>query len=105
MRSTTSPACFAIALAAVAIFTAGCKGELRGRSVRSPDGKTYLVVDDNNGGACGSIFVDRRPWPHGLHAAGAIAPGVHQIACGDPDVFISFEVRAGTTFHFDYWGP
>jgi hypothetical protein len=85
--------------------TACGKRDLRGRSVRSSDGKTYLVVDDNNGGVCGGILVDRRAWPHPLHVAGELSPGVHQIACGNPDYFIEFAIEAGTTFQFDYWGP
>jgi hypothetical protein len=92
--------------AIAASISSGCaKHELRGKSVRSADGKTYLVVEDNNGGGCGAILVDRRAWPYPLHAAGEIQPGSHQIACGDPDYFIEFSIEAGRTFHFDYWGP
>jgi hypothetical protein len=95
-----------IPILACAFLVSGCaKHQLRGKAVRSADGKTYLVVDDNNGGGCGAILVDRREWRHSLHVQGAIEPGAHQIACGDPDYFISFKIAAGTTFHFDYWGP
>lgn len=81
----------------------GChKRDLRGSSVASPNGQTYLVVDDDNGGECGPILVDRESWPHTIHAPGAIAPGRHVIECGAE---IEFEIRPGTTFHFDYWGP
>ena len=74
-----------ILLFASAIFIGlmgGCKGELRGKSVRSIDGKTYLVVDDDNGGGCGPILVDGRKWPHPFHSPGPIEPGVHKIECG-----------------------
>ncbi len=77
---------------------------LRGHSLPSADGRTYLVVDDNNGGECGPILVDGEDWPAKLHEAGLIAPGVHAISCGD-QAGISFEIQPGTTFHFDYWGP
>ena len=94
-------------LCAILLITAfGCaKRELRGKSIRSADGKTYLAVDDNNGGGCGAILVDRQQWPHPLHVAGSIEPGLHQIACGDTNHFIEFAVERGRTFHFDYWGP
>jgi hypothetical protein len=66
----------------------------------STDGKTYLVVDGDNGGACGPILVDGKQWPSPLHVAGAIEPGLHTIECGDK---IKFKIKAGTTFHFDDW--
>ena len=50
------------------LLTIACAGsELRGKSVSSPDGKTYLVIDDNNGGACGRMKVDGLNWPHPIH--------------------------------------
>jgi len=80
------------------------KAILRGHEVSSPDGGTYLVVDDDNGGVCGSIRVDGRDWPQPLNTPHPIAPGTHSIACGD-GAGLQFTVAAGTTFHFDYWGP
>jgi hypothetical protein len=86
----------------LSVILMGCGNrDLRGRAVPSPDGKTYLVVDDN-GGACGSILVDGKRWPYPIHVAGPIAPGLHVIKCGGE---IGFEIKKGTTFHFDYWGP
>ncbi len=76
--------------------------ELRGKWATSPDGKTYLVVDDENGGKCGPIKVDGRLWTAPLHAPSAITPGVHEISCGSS---AEFEIREGTTFRFNYWGP
>ena len=84
---------------------AGCgDGELRGKSVASPDGGTYLIVEDDNGGYCGPIKIDGVVWPAALHEPGPISPGEHQISCGD-ESGITFTVKQGTTFHFDYWGP
>ena len=89
---------------AVAAVAACSRRELRGKAVLSRDGATYLVVDEANGGRCGQLKVDDRNWVHDLHSPGAITPGMHHIGCGD-GASIQFEVRAGTTFHFDYWGP
>jgi hypothetical protein len=86
-----------------AIMVSACsQGDLRGKAVPSPDGGTYLVVDDNNGGLCGPIRVDGQEWKVSLHSPGRISPGVHAIECGTT---IEFAIREGTTFHFEYWGP
>ncbi len=86
-----------------AVATIACsKRDLRGRAVASPDGRTYLAVEDDNGGACGPILVDGRRWPHPIHVPGEIGPGRHVIECGTK---IELEIPAATTFHFDYWGP
>ncbi len=50
-------------------------------------------------------MIDGREWPHAIHFAGQIEPGLHKIACGDPNYFMEFEVKPGMAFHFDYWGP
>ncbi len=90
---------------AVLMISVGCGGaELRGKSVPSPDGKTYLVVDDNNGGACGPIKVDGRLWQFPLHTPGPIEPGIHKIQCGNSGG-AEFEIKPAHTFHFNYWGP
>ena len=78
------------------------KRDLRGRSVPSPDRKTYLVIDDANSSACKWVLVDGKTWPHAVGTPGLVAPGRHRISCGGD---IEFEVREATTFHFDYWGP
>jgi hypothetical protein len=77
-------------------------GELRGRSTPSPDGRTYLIVADDNGGACGPVRVDGVPWPHPIGTAGPIAPGTHVLACGTE---LEIQIDSGQTLHFDYWGP
>jgi hypothetical protein len=66
----------------------------------SSDGKTYLVIDGDNGGACGSILVDGKQWPFPVHGAGAIEPGLHTLECGNK---IKVKIKEGTTFHFDDW--
>ena len=93
----------ALLLAALLAFGCGDR-ELRGTSTPSQDGKTYLVVVDDNGGKCGSLFVDGQEWKFAINEPGAITPGIHTIRCG-PSGDTQFEVGAGTTFHFDYWGP
>jgi transposase len=55
-------------------------------------------------------FVDRHRWPKPLHVVGPVSPGVHTIECVEPghSPGVSqggFEVRAGMTLHFNYWGP
>ena len=81
-------------------------GDLRGRTESSPDGQTYFVIDDGNGDWCAArLMVDGAPWPHKLHAAGPINPGSHRVTCADTLNGFPFEVKAGTTYHFDYWGP
>lgn len=76
--------------------------ELRGRYKPSPDGKTYLVVEDDNGGQCGPLLLDNTPWAYELNRKGAVSPGDHRIDCG---AGIMFTVPEGATYYFDYWGP
>ena len=92
----------------VCMFAACEKRPLRGRVEASPDGKTYLSIDDDNGGGC-PIFVDGKRWSQRLGQAVAIAAGPHTVtfACGSLKQGSPYpiEVRRGTIFHFDYWGP
>ncbi|PKM32119.1 MAG: hypothetical protein CVV08_14250 [Gammaproteobacteria bacterium HGW-Gammaproteobacteria-12] len=76
--------------------------ELRGRYKPSPDGKTYLVIEHDNGGGCGTLSVDGKPWPYRLNKAGEIAPGTRTIRCGTE---IAIEIKTGNIHYFDYWGP
>ena len=93
----------ALCLVLAIVACSGCeKRELRGTAVPSKDHRTYLVVDDDNGGKCGPILVDGKTWSHPIHSPGDIVAGRHSIECGTQ---IEFEIKAGTTFHFDYWGP
>lgn len=75
---------------------------LRGYVEPSKDGKTYLVVADNNGGYCGPLKVDGKKWIYKINQAGEISPGVHTIECGGK---IEFEIPEKVTFYFNYWGP
>lgn len=76
---------------------------MRGQSTRSEDGKTYLIVAESPG--CSGFRVDGRPWPYPLGARGIVAAGTRRISCSDGSNEIGFEVKAGTVFKFDYWGP
>jgi hypothetical protein len=92
----------ALALPLLLGVTCGSGPVSRGEVSPSGNGKTYLVVDDDNGGGCGPVLVDGTPWGHALHTPGEISPGTHIIeSCAS----LSFEVAAGTTFRFNYWGP
>jgi hypothetical protein len=87
----------------VMIMMIGCqKRYLRGKAEPSKDRQAYLVIEDDNGGACGSMFVDGKLWPYKTHVQGPIAPGPHVIICGSE---IEFDIPPATIFHFDYWGP
>ncbi|MGZ0080077.1 hypothetical protein [Methylomonas sp. YC3] len=77
-------------------------GYLRGSVTISSDGKTYLVVVDDNGCGCGPIIVDGKIWSYMIGEAGLITPGHHKIQCGG---WIEFDIPEGVVFHFDYWGP
>lgn len=98
-----TPHLLRLSVVTVAVFLGGCgDGDLRGSTSVSKDGRTYFVVADVDGGGCGPVLVDGKPWPYPQHAAGPIQPGVHAIKiCTE----MPFEVAAGTTYSFDYWGP
>lgn len=90
-------------LIVVAISVAACDdGNLRGSVTKSIDGKTYLVVMDDNGGKCRPIMIDDKIWPYEIGMAGPINPGHHEINCGG---WKNFTIPPGTTFHLDYQGP
>jgi hypothetical protein len=92
-----------LAVLVAALSCAACRGrDLRGSVKASQDGKTYLVVADDNGGYCGTVKVDGTVWTQPVGHAGRIEPGRHTIECGEK---ISFDVRPGVVFSFDYWGP
>lgn len=95
-------AVFCLATPSLGCVRSNSSSSLRGRAVVSPDGETYLVVDDDNGGGCGPIRVDGKVWKYPIGSPGPIAAGNHVIACGGE---IEFVVPTGKTFHFDYWGP
>jgi hypothetical protein len=86
------------------VATIGCTrdDDIRGESERSPDGGTYLIIADDNGGQCGPMLVDGAVWPHRIDEPGPVRPGPHVIACGTE---MSVQVDSGHTYRFDYWGP
>jgi hypothetical protein len=90
----------------LALLVIGCVAcghrDLRGSVTSSPDGNTYLVVSDDNGGHCGPLSVDGKIWAYPIGAQGQIEPGKHVIKCGGE---ISFSIPAHSVFKFDYWGP
>jgi hypothetical protein len=81
--------------------------DLRGWWTVRQDGKTYLTIDDDNGGGCGDIFVDQKKWTAAIHEKGPIIGGRHKIDCGNHAQRggIEFDVREGTSYHFNDWGP
>ena len=98
-------ACFTfIALAAHGSIVRTDGRDLRGRWIPSTDGKTYLVVDNDNGGKCAVITVDGLVWPYPVQARGPIEPGEHLIECGNSGG-TTFVIPDGVIYYFDYWGP
>ena len=89
--------------AAVALCVACTNRPLRGTADKSQDGRTYLVVMDDNGGHCGPVKIDRKVWAYTVGQAGRIEPGRHTIECGGGE--IQFDIPQGVIFKFDYWGP
>jgi hypothetical protein len=68
----------------------------------SEDGKTYLIVADDNDEVCAAIRVDGMPWLHPIGQANLINPGAHSITCGGE---IEFHIPGGTVYTFDNWTP
>ena len=91
-----------IALVGIIALAACGDGNLRGAVSKSPDGKTYFAVIDDNGGKCGPLKVDGVVWAHPIGKVIPFEPGDHTISCGAE---IAFSVPAGVIFKFDYWGP
>ena len=81
----------------------GCqkKQDLRGEAEPSADGQTYLVMENDNGGACGPIRVDGKRWTYPVHVRGVITPGRHVIKCGTE---IEFEIQPVKNFKYLWLG-
>jgi hypothetical protein len=91
----------AFVLVCTGFYLYACRNnDLRGWWKDSDDGKTYLVIEEADGGSVKTQFaLDGRPWPHVVSEPGEIEPGCHDLDK------IGFCVRQGTEYHFDYWGP
>lgn len=75
--------------------------ELRGKYRKSDDKGTYLIIEEGCG-ADNKIIVDGQEWPHKIGEKGKIEPGDHTLICGGK---LYIQIKKGTVFHFDYWGP
>ncbi|MAQ92250.1 MAG: hypothetical protein CMM84_01780 [Rhodothermaceae bacterium] len=98
------PLLFSCALA-LAVLPGCFNRDLRGSWSNSSDGGTYLAIDKRNGPACQDLRVDEEPWPHEIGEPGPVEPGVRFVDCGLTGYGIGVEVREGTTYRFNYWGP
>ena len=74
MRVTTKRL---VVLAAVLfVMAAGCEREhLRGRAEASADGRTYLVIEDDNGGAADACLWTTASGPLQINRPHPISPG------------------------------
>ena len=97
----------ASALLFLATSVLGCNRnrDLRGKWSESPDGATYLAIDQRNGPGCRDLRVDQQPWPYEIGNPGPVEPGRHFIDCGMDGYGIGVDVIEGTTYRFSYWGP
>jgi hypothetical protein len=86
----------------ISLLIASCSyhRELRGKVYKSKNKSTYLVIlDDCNQN---KIYVDGKIWTIKTNELGEISPGLHKITgCGE----VTIEIKEGTIFKFDYWGP
>jgi hypothetical protein len=74
------------------------------RTMTSPDGGTFLVIDDSNV-VCNSILIDGKPWQHDLRTPGEIEPGRHTITCDGGTHPFDFTVDQGKTLSVTSWRP
>jgi hypothetical protein len=56
------------------VIASGCAAsDIRGQSTASPDGRTYPIIADDNGGKCGPLLVEREVWPRPINRPGMSA--------------------------------
>jgi len=85
----------------ITLFFHCTEKNLRGKPLPSKDGKTYLIIENDDGGEC-TLFLDGRKWNYPKNKPGLVSPGKHVLKCW---IDVTFLIEEGTTFHFDYWGP
>ena len=76
LPSTTAARLLPVILLLTPLITCS-DGDLRGNSVPSRDGGTYLVFDDNHGGTCDPLMVDGHAWGTPIYAPARIEAGTH----------------------------
>lgn len=76
---------------------------LRGSLTASPDGQTYLAINELEGN-CPQLKVDGQPWNLPLGEPHRVRPGEHLIQCFEGGI-VEFDIPEGKTLGFDYWGP
>jgi hypothetical protein len=104
LHGSCTPGLTPMRLALLLLVVVTCtRRELRGQWVKSEDEKTYLVIAESPG--CATFRIDGKPWTHSLGSRGLVPAGIRRISCLDGSNEIEFEVKSGTTFRFDYWGP
>ncbi len=88
-------------IALIAVLSSCFNRELRGKIRKSEDNATYLVIEERCD-ADNKIFVDGKEWTFEIGKKGKISPGKHTLICGSG---LDIEIKKGTVFHFEYWGP
>lgn len=91
-----------LTLAATAACSKGGDRTLRGTHTLSPDGRTLFVLDEER--TC-PLLLDGKPWSGTVGVPVPLLPGPHTIDCAGTTPPMTIELRAGHTFHLDYWGP
>ena len=86
------------------VYLYSCRNrDLRGWWKNSPDGKTYLVIEESDGSSANNpCTLDGKLWLYANGQAGEIEPGIHELRC---PMNVGFSVKPGVEYHFDYWGP
>ena len=97
-----------LAAVLVAALAAACsrprRGDFRGSSIPSSDGKTYLVVDTTEGARC-ALLLDGKPWLEPSRGRAPVLPGPHTLACPGDGPSMRFVAHEGATYTLETWGP
>ncbi len=91
------------------LFCSSCaERDLRGWWTPSDDQKSYLVVEDFDGGQCPPVWLDGEKLAFKVGEKIEVKPGAHRVICGDDSDSqqgVEINIKAGTIYYFDYWGP